>query len=55
MRSPGSRPRISAQQIDAETQEAVLAAYSSAAEDDETRARRCLAFGDRFALGRVLG
>ena len=40
--------------IDAETQAAVLAAYAPAA-DEETRARRCQAFGDRFSLGRVVG
>jgi hypothetical protein len=40
--------------IDAETQAAVLAAYAPASEDEDARARRCLAFGDRFALGRVL-
>lgn len=41
--------------IDAETQAAVLAAYAFAARNDEARARRCLAFGDRFALGRASG
>jgi hypothetical protein len=41
--------------IDADTQSAVLAAYAAEAPDDATRARRCLAFGDRFALDRVSG
>jgi hypothetical protein len=41
--------------IDAETQAAVLAAYAPAAGDGERRARRCRAFGDRLALGRVAG
>jgi hypothetical protein len=41
--------------IDADTQGAVLAAYASLAPDLAARARRCLAFGDRFALDRVSG
>jgi hypothetical protein len=41
--------------IDPETQAAIVAAFAPAEADGEARARRCQAFGDRFALRRVTG
>ena len=41
--------------IDAETQAEVVAAFAPAETDGEERARRCQAFGDRFALRRITG
>jgi hypothetical protein len=41
--------------IDAETQAEVIAALAPEGSDQEARARRCEAFGDRFALRRVTG